>query len=191
MKLTVVVLFLLLAQAIAPVGTAAQRGTPRSHGSLLVAPERAAPRYGLAEPHPVLPSLQLSAMIEPDEEGPDPVMASGLFLGVIGMLGGAALGGARESACDKECRAHSGAIGAIAGGALMIPIGAHIGNRGRGNLLLSMLAASAVGAAGFGAASLLPGRPVAAAVFFTAPIQVVLAAKIEHWTEPAPPITTK
>jgi hypothetical protein len=28
-------------------------------------------------------------------------------------------------------------------------------------------------------------------VFLTAPVQVVVAAKIEHWTEPKPPVTTK
>jgi hypothetical protein len=180
MKFTVVVLLLLLGhQAAVPDATVAQRLARPSYGALLIAPAV------------LQPSGTGRHSIEPEDEGLDPVMASGLFLGVIGMLGGAAVAGTRGAECDRECRTHTGAVGATTGAALMIPIGAHIGNRNRGNLLLSILAASAIGAAGFGAASLLPGRPVAAAVFLTAPIQVVMAAKIERWTEPDSVLTTK
>jgi hypothetical protein len=57
-----------------------------------------------------------------------------------------------------------------------------VGNKGRGNLFLTTLATSAVGLAGFGLASAVPGHPTGAVVFLTAPIQVVLATKIQKST---------
>jgi hypothetical protein len=120
---------------------------------------------------------------ESTEEGLDPVSSSSLFMGVVGALGGAAIGGGQASStCSKVCRSRSAAAGAAIGAGVLIPLGAHVGNKGRGNLLLSSLATSAVGLAGYGLASAVPGHPTGAIVFLTAPIQVVLATKVEKST---------
>jgi hypothetical protein len=120
---------------------------------------------------------------ESAEEGLDPVSSSSLFMGVVGALGGAAIGGGQtSSSCSKVCRSRTAAAGAAIGAGALIPLGAHLGNKGKGNLLLSTLATSVVGLAGYGLASAVPGHPTGAIVFLTAPIQVVLASKVEKST---------
>src|SRR4051812_45440015 len=124
------------------------------------------------------------------EEGMDPISASSLFMGVIGALGGAAVGAAalsssRSAECSKTCRTRNAAAGASIGAGVLIPIGAHVGNDGKGNIFLSALTTAAVGLAGYGIASAVPGHPTAAVVFLTAPIEIILAGKVERATTPA------
>ena len=60
-----------------------------------------------------------------DEEGR--MTTSGFFLGIVGMLAGAAIGsGVGNAKCGDDCVSRSAAGGASIAGALMVPIGVHI-----------------------------------------------------------------
>ncbi len=132
---------------------------------------------------PAAAPLARDTVKQSTEEGLDAVSSSGLFMGVLGALGGAAIGGGQSSSsCTKSCRSHNAGSGATIGAGVLIPLGAHIGNKGKGNLLLSSLGTTVVGLAGFGLASVIPSRPIGAIVFLTAPLQVVLASKVEKST---------
>jgi hypothetical protein len=124
---------------------------------------------------------------EPNVEKPEEVMStSGFFLGIIGMLGGAAVGGSvgagdcPSRTVDKECMSRHAYTGALIAGTLMVPIGVHIANNHRRNLPLSMATSAALGAAMYYGMKAIPGSPIGMAPFISAPLQVVTSVRIER-----------
>jgi len=117
-----------------------------------------------------------------DEEDEGALSVSGAFLGVVGMLGGAAIGsGLSRSRCGAEgCSGRGAAVGALVGGAVGVPLGVHLANRARGNFGLGLAASVAIGAASYGLMHALPGRPVALSVFFATPAQLFGVSALER-----------
>lgn len=75
--------------------------------------------------------------------------AAGLLGGTIGFFGGAYVGAGLASGCAGDfCGIGETIFGAAAGESLGIPLGVHLANGGRGNLLLEILASAGIGAAG-------------------------------------------
>jgi hypothetical protein len=120
------------------------------------------------------------------EEKPDDAMStSGFFLGIIGMLGGAAAGSqigstqcpSREE--DKECMGRHAYTGALIAGTFMVPIGVHIANKNKRNLPLSIAVSALTGSALYLVMKNIPGEPIAMAPFLAAPLQVVTSMKVE------------
>lgn len=133
--------------------------------------------------HAVQPAL----IQEPTIDKPEEVMGtSGFFLGVIGMLGGAAVGGAIGSGdcpareVDKGCMGRHAYTGALIAGTVLVPIGVHLANKDRRNLPLSMAVSAAMGAAMYYGMKAIPGSPIAMAPFVAAPLQVVTSVRIER-----------
>ena len=127
------------------------------------------------------------ALQEPNIDKPEEVMGtSGFFLGVIGMLGGAAVGGSigagdcpsRE--VDKGCMGRHAYTGALIAGTVLVPVGVHIANKNRRNLPLSMLVSAALGVGMYYGMKAIPGSPIAMAPFVAAPLQVVTSVRIEQ-----------
>jgi hypothetical protein len=152
----------------APVAARAQERTPTSFdttSSKLPADSSLAPR---------------------EEMKPDDAMStSGLFLGIVGMLGGAAIGSQiGQSDCparevDKGCVGRHAYTGALIAGTVLVPIGVHLANRDRGSLPLSMaVSALAAGLLYYGLKA-VPGEPIAMAPFLAAPVQVVTSIRLE------------
>ena len=91
------------------------------------------------------------------EPAPNQVDESWLIGG--GLLGGAAAGFAGmysgamllEDDCE-DCAIIGGVYGLVAGVSSGIPLGVHLSNRGRGNLLPSLLSSLAIGGVGLGVA---------------------------------------
>ena len=101
---------------------------------------------------------------EPNIDKPEEVMGtSGFFLGVIGMLGGAAVGGSIGAGdCpsrqeDKGCMGRHAYTGALIAGTILVPIGVHIANKNRRNLPLSMAVSTALGVAMYYGMKAIPG----------------------------------
>jgi hypothetical protein len=114
-----------------------------------------------------------------DEEGR--MTTSGFFLGIVGMLGGAAVGsGIGNAQCGHDCVGRTAAGGAAIAGALMAPIGVHIAAVKPKRLPASLLASFATGALIWGGINAVPGRPVALAPFVSAPLQVWIASRFER-----------
>lgn len=129
----------------------------------------------------------LSIIQEPNVEKPEEVMGtSGFFLGVIGMLGGAAVGGsiglgdcpARD--VDKDCMGRHAYTGALIAGTALVPLGVHLANKNRRNLPMSMAVSTALGVALYYGMKAIPGSPIAMAPFVAAPLQVVTSVRIEQ-----------
>ena len=123
---------------------------------------------------------------EPNIDKPEEVMGtSGFFLGIIGMLGGAAVGGSIGSGdCpsrqeDKGCMGRHAYTGALIAGTILVPVGVHIANKNRRNLPLSMAVSTALGAVMYYGMKAIPGSPIAMAPFVAAPLQVVTSVRIE------------
>jgi hypothetical protein len=125
---------------------------------------------------------------QPQEMGKidDDMSTSGFFLGIVGMLGGAAIGSQiGQSSCparevDKDCVGEHAYAGALIGGTFLVPIGVHIANKDRGNLPLSIAVSAVVASAFYYGLKAIPGEPVAMAPFLAAPIQVVTSIKLER-----------
>ena len=114
-----------------------------------------------------------------DEEGR--MTTSGFFLGIVGMLGGAAIGsGIGNAKCGDDCVGRTAAGGASIAGALMAPIGVHIAAVKPKRLPVSLLASIVTGALTWGGINAVPGRPVALAPFVAAPLQVWIASRFER-----------
>ena len=129
----------------------------------------------------------LAVIQEPNVDKPEEVMGtSGFFLGIIGMLGGAAVGGsigagdcpARD--VDKDCMGRHAYTGALIAGTVLVPIGVHLANKNRRNLPVSMAVSSALGVAMYYGMKAIPGSPIAMAPFVAAPLQVVTSVRIEQ-----------
>jgi hypothetical protein len=124
---------------------------------------------------------------EPNLATPEEQMGtSGFFLGVIGMLSGAAVGGSmgagtcRERIDDKGCKGRYVYTGALIAGTVLTPLGVHLANQDRRNLPLSMAAAAALGVAMYYGMKAVPGSPIAMAPFAAVPLQVVTSIRIEQ-----------
>jgi hypothetical protein len=132
------------------------------------------------------PSQAFVLAQDPQEPKPDDEMStSGFFLGIIGMLGGAAVGSqvgsgqcpSREE--DKECMGRHAYTGALIAGTFMVPIGVHIANKNRRNLPLSLAVSALTGSTLYLVMKNIPGEPIAMAPFLAAPLQVVTSMKME------------
>jgi hypothetical protein len=124
-------------------------------------------------------SASLQQQEELDANGK--MSTSGFFLGVIGMLGGAAIGSGIGSAqCGEDCVSRAAFGGASIAGAIMVPVGVHIAAEKPRNLLVSMGFSALAGAALWYGLNSVPGRPVALAPFVAAPLQVWTAMKVEN-----------
>lgn len=105
--------------------------------------------------------------------------------GLIGFGVGAGAGflvGAKTDACgDEWCPLAAATIGAALGESIGMAAGAHLVNRGRGNLLRTATMTTLVGAAGLGLASAFDsGAPATLGV--TALVQALMASAIEGST---------
>ncbi|HSL71706.1 MAG TPA: hypothetical protein VK864_15775, partial [Longimicrobiales bacterium] len=126
------------------------------------------------------PGLQQSTD-QMNEEGR--MTASGFFLGVIGMLAGAAVGsGIGSAACDdrSNCVTRYASGGAAIVGALTVPVGVHVAADQPKRLPLTMLASVGVGGAIWGVINAVPGRPVPLAPFIAAPLQIWVSTRLER-----------
>jgi hypothetical protein len=129
------------------------------------------------------PESNLAAVPPVQEPATDPgsqMSTSGFFLGVVGMLGGAAVGsGVGNARCGKECVGRSASVGAAIAGSLAVPIGVHIAAARPQNLVRSLAVSVAAGTAVWLGFNAIPGKPVALAPFVAAPLQVWTSMKIE------------
>jgi hypothetical protein len=117
---------------------------------------------------------------------PDDAMStSGFFLGIIGMLGGAAIGSqigqsdCPSRAVDERCVGRHAYTGALVAGTILVPIGVHLANSERRNLPLSMAVSALAAGVFYYGLKAVPGEPIALAPFLAAPIQVVTSIKLE------------
>ncbi len=114
-----------------------------------------------------------------NEEGR--MTTSGFFLGIVGMLAGAAIGsGVGNARCGDDCVSRTAAGGASIAGALMVPIGVHIAAVNPKRFPLSIASSFLAGAAVWGGVNAIPGRPMPLAPFVAAPLQVWIASRLER-----------
>jgi hypothetical protein len=123
--------------------------------------------------HESLPSPKVASV---------PAMAVvGAVAGAAGLFGGAALGsalgGGNRICGDDPCGLVGGAYGAMAGEALLLPLGVHLVNHRRGSYGTSLLASLGAGAA---AAALL--NDVQAGVVVVPLVQLTTAILVERAT---------
>lgn len=176
MKFKAGIVLSLIAAAIAPVSASAQQ----------------APASFLSTPSPsvAVPQLSLGLVQDPPSDRPEDVMStSGIFLGIVGMLGGAVAGSAiSQSACDdsedEKCRSRHAFTGALIAGTALVPIGVHIANKNPGSLVKSLAVSTVAGVALYYGMKSIPGEPVQIAPFLSAPIQMVTSVKIERAGKP-------
>lgn len=132
----------------------------------------------------VAPVLSVTLRFEQDPQEPtkeDLMTTSGFFLGIVGMLAGAAVGsGVGNAHCGSSCVPRYMAGGASVGGALVIPVGVRLVNDEGKNPLVSWGASIGTGAAIWAGFHQIPGHPVALAPFVAAPVQVWLVSKLER-----------
>jgi hypothetical protein len=162
---------------LCPVAARAQQSSPvlfADNSAALVAPAVASARPGSF-------ALAQDPYDKPDEQ----MGTSGFFLGMVGMLAGAAIGSQiGQGSCptreeDKDCVNRHAYTGALVAGTVLVPVGVHLGNKSRGNFWLSLAASAAEGTALYYGFKAVPGSPVAMAPFLAAPIQVFTSVKIE------------
>ncbi len=79
-------------------------------------------------------------------------IAGAILGGGVGFVGGAFAGGAIDVAltpsCQDLCAIDGIVLGAMIGEIVLLPLGAHVGNRGRGSLLADYGVSIAIGTAG-------------------------------------------
>lgn len=133
------------------------------------------------------PRAALDLAQDPPSDKPEDVMStSGMFLGIVGMLGGAVIGSAvSQNACGEEedeeaCRGRKAFTGALIAGTILVPVGVHIANKEPGNLLKSLAVSAVAGAALYYGFKAIPGEPIQIAPFLSAPLQMVTSIKIER-----------
>jgi hypothetical protein len=169
----------ILSVLCAPVLLHAQQRGPavldESAAAALVAPS-------ISQPVSVLAQQEQQQEVRPEEE----MSTSGLFLGIIGMLGGAAFGSSLGQAdcpsrdVDKDCVSRHASIGALIAGTASIPLGVHLANKRRKNLPLSLAISAATGAALYYGMKAIPGEPIGMAPFVAAPLQVITSVRAER-----------
>lgn len=174
MKFKAGIVLSLIAAAIVPTTAAAQ------HASTSF----------LSTPSVAVPQLNFGVAQDPPSDRPEDVMStSGIFLGIVGMLGGAVVGSAvSQSKCkdsdDEKCRSQYAFTGALIAGTALVPIGVHIANKNPGSLAKSLAVSAVAGTALYFAMKAIPGEPVQIAPFLSAPIQMVTSVKIERGGKP-------
>lgn len=137
------------------------------------------------------PTLDLPQ--DPPSDKPEDVMStSGMFLGIVGMLGGAVIGSAvSQGNCEDEsergCRGRYAFTGALIAGSISVPLGVHIANKQPGSFMKSLAASALAGAALYYGMKAIPGEPIQIAPFLAAPVQMVTSIKIETATRKATP----
>ena len=157
----------ILLLVVAPLGASAQQRQIVFTANPVAAPLAIAPVSLAQEP--------------PEETQEDMMSKSGMFLGIVGMLAGAAIGsGVSQAHCDdKRCTSRYAFTGALISGSLLVPIGVHIANAERRNLLASLGVSALAGTALYYAMRAIPGEPIQIAPFLAAPVQMVTSIKIE------------
>jgi len=106
------------------------------------------------------------------------MMLGGILLGAGGLIGGALIGQHLEGAPCEDCILGP-FFGALAGESLAIPLGVHLGNRGRGDVGPALAASLGIAAAGLGAAVLSREGGVLLAIPV---LQIAASIAIEHHT---------
>lgn len=159
---------LVLAMALAPLSAAAQQTQPDP-----LVTDSSKGKAGVTFEDPLNP-----------EWGPKDMMSmSGMFLGIVGMMGGAAAGSAvAQSGCDdgqKGCLGRHAFTGALVAGTFFVPLGVHLANQEPRNFLKSIGVSVLAGTVMYYSMKAIPGQPVHIAPFLAAPIQMVTSIKIE------------
>lgn len=127
-------------------------------------------------------------MIEFEPGSNSRMAAYGLLTGAAGLLVGglvgAALSGRDRDDADSWVESLEGAvIGSTIGESLMLPVGVHLGNDRRGDLLLSMPASLAIGVAGAALARNFDSKKKSLPILILTPIaQIVASIAIERNT---------
>ncbi len=110
----------------------------------------------------------------------------GALLGIGGWITGAVAGAAAEANCTDGdyCQAEGIFLGAAVGGTAGLALGAHLGNRRRGNLALDFLSGALVWGASIGAFYLVGAdldEPASVAVLVAEPVlQLVTTVAVER-----------
>ena len=166
--------------AVLPAGADAQQNAPAlftDDVSALVAPEIA----GSSSTR-----RSFSRAQDPYDKPEEQMGTSGFFLGLVGMMAGAAIGSQiGQGSCpdrseDKDCVGRHAYTGALVAGTALVPVGVHIANKSRGNFWLSLAASAAEATVLYYGFKAVPGSPVAMAPFLAAPLQVFTSVKIER-----------
>jgi hypothetical protein len=165
--------------AVLPANANAQQSAPALfayHATALVAPEIAG--------SPAKRSLSLAQ--DPYDKPEEQMGTSGFFLGLVGMMAGAAIGSQiGQGSCpdrseDKDCVSRHAYTGALVAGTALVPVGVHIASKARGHFWLSLAASAAEATVLYYGFKAVPGSPVAMAPFLAAPLQVFTSVKIER-----------
>lgn len=159
----------------------------------LAASAQQAPVSMFATAQASAPQPRLEIAQDPPSDRPEDVMSrSGMFLGIVGMLGGAVVGsavsqnGCDEDTADENCRSRHAFTGALIAGTAAVPLGVHIANKTPGSLLKSLAVSAVSGTALYFATKAIPGEPIQIAPFLAAPIQMVTSVRIERAGKPKP-----
>lgn len=133
------------------------------------------------------PELRLLQQQQQEEvKSEDEMGTSGFFLGIIGMLAGAAVGSQiGQSACpaeavDKDCMGRHAYTGALIAGTVFTPLGVHLANKQPKHLPLSLALSALTGTALYFGFKAIPGSPIAMAPFLATPLQVFMSIKLER-----------
>ncbi|HEY0304435.1 MAG TPA: hypothetical protein VGC44_05665 [Longimicrobiales bacterium] len=132
------------------------------------------------------PHAGLSLLQDPPSQKPEDVMAtSGMFLGIVGMLGGAVAGAAMsQEGCkdsdDENCRSKYASTGAVVASTFFVPLGVHIANKNKKSFIKSLAFSTAAGAVLYFGTKAIPGEPVQIAPFLAAPLQMVTSLRVER-----------
>ena len=129
--------------------------------------------------------ITLRSVQDPQEmDSPEDQMSmSGMFLGIVGMLGGAAIGSAvAQGECKngpEGCIGRHAFTGALIAGSFMVPLGVHLANKEPRRFIQSLAVSALAGAAFYYSLRAIPGAPIQIAPFLAAPVQMVTSIKIE------------
>ncbi len=170
MKFSAGIVLPLALLAIAPVAASAQQADAT---------------YFASEHVVAAPRLAMAIMQDPPSEKPEDVMGrSGIFLGIVGMLGGAAIGsGISQGHCestDEGCTSRWAFTGALVASTIMVPLGVHIANEKPKSLLKSIAVSAVAGTVLYYGFKAIPGEPIQIAPFLAAPLQMVTSLRIER-----------
>jgi hypothetical protein len=148
-----------------------------------LAQQRHAAAFPVNQPVPSIDARGFAPTQEP-EPTPNEVMGqSGMFLGIVSMLAGSAIGGGvSQGPCkgeDDGCTSRYAFTGALIAGTLLIPIGVHFANKQPRNLMASMAASALVGGLIYFGTRAIPGEPIQLAPFLAAPVQMYTSIRIE------------
>ena len=140
------------------------------------------------QPNPLATDTAKAGVTDEDPLNPvwgpkDMMSMSGMFLGIVGMMGGAAAASAiGQSQCDdgeKGCMGRHAFTGALVAGTFFVPLGVHLANREPKNFVQSMAASIIAGAVFYYSMKAIPGEPIQIAPFLAAPVQMVTSIRIE------------